>query len=197
VVLNPPWKEPSPGTVLDRGVVPEDLQRLPLGSRAFLPCGFVYVWTPKHLLLRTLMVLEKMDLHYVENAIVVFRTVADGPLVLKPCSYFAQSKETLLLCRRGDRNALTGKLSWEKVEMRHQRTTDVHVASLRTLPDETENARPREAKPFAYVHKLVETMLPEARYNHGREDLKGRLCELWGQKGATRAGWVNVVEGEN
>ena len=64
--------------------------------------------------------------------------------------------------------------------------------SHRLLPDETENGRPRQAKPFAYAHELVETMLPEARFNQGK-DARGKLLELWGQKGATRSGWVNVV----
>ena len=64
VVLNPPWKEPCPGTVLATGIVPEDLAKLPLGNLEFLPAGFVYVWTPKHLLLRTLVVLEKVSLFF-------------------------------------------------------------------------------------------------------------------------------------
>jgi len=184
VVMRPPWKEPRPGTVLAAGLVPEDLLKLTvLGSKEFLPAGFVYIWSPKHWLHRIVLALETMDLHYVENAVVVWRAPGDGPLVRAPCTYFAQSKETLLILRRGERAAVGKTVQWERVEMRHQRTSDV-----------IEVAAGCEYQPYTYVHKMVETMLPEARFNEGKDAVKPRLIELWGRANARRTGWVNVFE---
>ena len=90
-------------------------------------------------------------------------------------------------------NTFFSQITWERVEMRHQRTSDVHFASHRLLPDEEENGQLRPVKPFGYVHKMVETMLPDARFNLGHEE-GGKLLELWGQRDATRSGWVNITQ---
>jgi len=189
IVMSPPWKEPRPGaTPIEGGIVPEDLLKLPLGDHSFLSAGFVYIWTPKHWLHRTLQALEQMDLHYVENAVVVNERVGDGPPLSQPCTYFSQQKETLLVCRRGVKQESTGKINWAPVELRHQRISDVHLACYR--PSATRADIPK--KPVNYVHKMTETMLPFSRYNADLEDNKPRFCELWADKDVTRPGWVMV-----
>lgn len=119
-----------------------------------------------------------------------------------PCPYFSQSKDTLLVCRRGFKplGAPNGRIEWKKVEMRHQRTSDVyqacHVVERTTAKDDGSSSSsltlPR--KPHAYVQKMVETMLPEARYDASdAANRPGRLLEIWAKPGATRSGWVSVV----
>lgn len=192
VVLNPPWTEPRPGCHAHAhgGIVPEDLNKLPLGNYKFLPCGFVFIWTPKHWLHRTLVALEKMDLHYVENAVVVNEHVGGAAPFSQTSTYFAQQKDTLLVCRRGKRDPSGRGVNWEPIEMRHQRISDVHQACFQT---ESENSDVPQ-KPRGYVHKMVETMLPLARYNIDQPNEKCRLCELWSKDGVARSGWVSVVE---
>jgi hypothetical protein len=189
VVLNPPWKEPRPGAALvPDGIVPEDLMKLPLADHSFLSAGFVYIWTPKHWLHRTLQALEQMDLHYVENAVVVNESVGDGPPFSQPCTYFSQQKETLLVCRRGVKHPVSGKMTWEPIELRHQRISDVHLACYR--PSNTREDIP--LKPTQYVHKMTETMLPTSRFNSDLPEAKPRFCEIWANGKSSRAGWVFV-----
>mmetsp|Transcript_331 Transcript_331/g.678 ORF Transcript_331/g.678 Transcript_331/m.678 type:complete len:818 (-) Transcript_331:253-2706(-) len=168
IVLSPPWKdgrklvcdseEPNPNNI-PSGIEPEDLLKLKLNRKGLLPSGFVYIWTPKHLILRVLRALEKMDLHYVENAVCVKQHVHND-FYCESSPYIRQSKDTLLICRKGRKNK-SGKITWEKVEIRHQRTSDVHFEFLRR-----ENA---DGGPHLYahnyVHNMVETMLPHARFN--------------------------------
>lgn len=193
VLMSPPWKEPRPGAdPVEGGIVPEDLLKLPLGDHSFLSAGFVYIWTPKHWLHRTLQALEQMDLHYVENAVVVNERVGDGPPLSQSCTYFSQQKETLLVCRRGIKQPLTGKLNWASIELRHQRISDVHLACYR--PSSQRSDIP--IKPANYVHKMTETMLPLSRYNSDVADAKPRFCEIWANKDTSRPGWVMVTVGE-
>jgi hypothetical protein len=197
IVLNPPWREPWPGAPIsfDGTIEPEDLSHLPLANNEFLDAGFVYIWSPKHLLHRVLITLEKMNFHYVENAIVVHETAGGDAFVSKPCTYFSQSKDVLLLCRRGQKNMTTGKIEWKRIELRHQRISDVYQACHTFVTDgEVEGDHLRENKPWAYVHKMCETMLPEARYDVNNPNTPCKLIELWGKHGMTRSGWVSVAQ---
>mmetsp|Transcript_21417 Transcript_21417/g.46697 ORF Transcript_21417/g.46697 Transcript_21417/m.46697 type:complete len:553 (-) Transcript_21417:507-2165(-) len=226
IVLSPPWKsgrnlkadetEVNPNN-RENGIEPEDLVKLGLKSRALLKSGFVYVWTPKHLILRVLRALEKMDFHYVENAVFVKQHVHNA-FVCEPSRYFRQSKETLLICRRGTKTK-SGKIQWEKVEIRHQRTSDVHFEFLRTDENKV------HLYPHSYVHNMAETMLPHARFNpcavEGDKEEKstdeenpevspaeqstdkenpvvqvspGKLLHLWANPSQKRTGWVTIAE---
>ncbi|GBG29203.1 Hypothetical Protein FCC1311_054252 [Hondaea fermentalgiana] len=173
IVLSPPWKharklvhnssagkiEDSNPNNLEYGIEPEDLLRLKLNRKGLLPSGFVYIWTPKHLILRVLRALEKMDLHYVENAVYVKQHV-HNEFYCEASPYFRQSKDTLLICRKGKKNK-SGKIAWSKVEIRHQRTSDVHFEFLRR---EQPDGGPH-LYAHGYVQNMVETMLPHARFN--------------------------------
>ncbi|CAK9013773.1 WD repeat-containing protein 26 homolog (AtWDR26), partial [Durusdinium trenchii] len=167
IVLSPPWKDariPVRDSDSDKrnlafGIEPEDLLKLSLGRSQILKSGFVYVWTPKHLILRVLRVLEKMNFHYVENAICVKQHVHND-FFCEPSRYFRQSKETLLICRRGTKSK-SGKITWERVEIRHQRTSDVHFETVRPDP----HVRGAHQLAHNYVHNMVETMLPHGRFN--------------------------------
>jgi hypothetical protein len=174
IVLSPPWREARLGHTGGeegdqgnpnndpQGIEPEDLIKLGLGSSALLAAGFVFVWTPKHLILRVLRVLEQMDLHYVENAVVV-KQRCNNELWREPSRYLRQSKETLLICRRGKKHPSNGKIAWARVEIRHQRTSDVHFEFCR--PDREARGAGAHLVPHAYVHNMVETMLPLGRFN--------------------------------
>jgi hypothetical protein len=116
-------------------VSPEDLLSLGLGDKRLSDAGFLYVWTPKHLLGRVLGVLETMDWHYVENAISVRQSV-DNDVASESSRYFRNCKDTLLICRRGKKSAKTGKITWAPIEIRHQRISDVHFDFVKPQPQQ-------------------------------------------------------------
>jgi len=173
IVLSPPWRNArmplqddveskSTNNDLEHGIEPEDLAQLNLERPGMVRSGFLYIWTPKHLILRVLRALEKMNFHYVENAVYVKQHVRNE-LWCEPSRYFRQSKETLLICRRGKKHPVSGKISWERVEIRHQRTSDVHFEF--TSMNKESNRPGVHAMPHSYVHNMVETMLPHGRFN--------------------------------
>ncbi len=221
IVLSPPWREARLDQTdnvnnLSYGIVPEDLLQLKLDDDQILKTGFVYIWTPKHLILRVLRALEKMGFHYVENAICVKQSVNNSYLC-EPSTLFRQSKETLLICRRGTKSKHTGKITWRKVEIRHQRTSDVHFDFIK--PDPYNQGA--HLLPHAYVHNMVETMLPLGRFNPlsseendkenvdkqpeqnaPKEELKkpstrGNLMHLWAHPETRRTGWFTIAQKTN
>jgi len=201
IVLSPPWKNarmPIDGITnpnnMSYGIEPEDLSKglKGLASRSVLPAGFIYIWSPKHLIHRVLKVLETLDFHYVENAICVNQHVRNE-FVKEPSRFFSQSKNTLLICRRGSRTK-SGKLVWDRVEIRHQRTSDVHFEFCKTDP-----VTGAQDYAHSYVHNMAETMLPHGRFNPqtcDKEDAPSipKLLHLWADNVSQRTGWMTVSQ---
>ena len=96
--------------------------------------------------------------------------------------YFRESQKVLYMFRKSGKRG--GKK--EELELRHQRTSDVFF----TIGDDGRlDWRAKET-----VYGMIETLLPQARYNP-KQPL--RLMELWGEPGHHRQGWINVCEVEN
>ena len=219
IVLSPPWKERFPTASGEpyntEGIVPKDLLKLKLGNTKVIEAGFVYIWSPKHLLHEILKVMERMNFFYVENAINVRQAVSNDIQGLES-QYFKSSKETLLILRRGKRNPKNQKVEWSRVEIRHQRTSDVNFTFY------ANNSTGKERYAHSYIHNMAETMLPHGRYNplppenekgaeanakgspqaeaawlskEKQRKQQGRLLHLWAPQDVRRTGWTSVAIG--
>jgi hypothetical protein len=96
--------------------------------------------------------------------------------------HFSKSHSTLLIFRK----FLDGPKRY--LELRHQRSGDA-------VFDYTQEGN---YKPFYYIYKLIEILLPKANYQHNKP-LK--LMEMYylfdfsyARKGLQRKGWIHVVQ---
>lgn len=200
IVISAPWKERLGFSFTnDKGIEPEDLLKLGLENTKVIKAGFIYIWTPKHLARRIVEVMKKMNFFYVENGMIV-RQNTNNKLSQErkqhEGSVFTVTHELLLIFRKGFVKP-SGKREWTKVEIRHQRTSDVAFGYY-GKDSEYEYAND-------YVYNLVETMVPLGRFNPnktddetktGKESAKqqGRLLHLWSSKKYQRSGWVHVSQ---
>jgi hypothetical protein len=76
-------------------------------------------------------------------------------------------------------------------EIRHQRSPDV-VFDYMTYRDWRTTGDGFEEKPEWFVHSVVETLLPYARWDDGKG--RGAMLELWASPGTHRKGWTAVAE---
>ena len=76
-------------------------------------------------------------------------------------------------------------------EIRHQRSPDVVFDYMTYRAWKTSGAS-EEDKPYWYVHSVVETLLPYARWEDSRG--RGAMLELWAAPGMRRKGWTTVAE---
>lgn len=118
VLLDPPYeREVNP-------FEPEMLNKLNLGSEKLMTSGFVMIWAPKNMILRTMRALEKEGFFYVENLTWVKKKL-DNKNLTQPSPICRTSHETLLIFRKGTRHKNPEKrqiILWKKIEIRHQRT---------------------------------------------------------------------------
>lgn len=195
ILISARWKERLGNQNNDaKGILPEDLLGMNLNSKVVMQAGFVYIWTPKHYAVRVLEVMKEMNFFYVENGIIVRNTTANKADLPKDKQYkaavFNVSHELLLIFRKGIVKP-SGKREWTKVEIRHQRTTDV---AFGYFSDDNEYTYSLD-----YAYNLIETMIPLGRYNPGSDESgtekdSGRLLHLWAHPTKQRTGWLHISE---
>lgn len=209
IVLSPPWKERygkdsasmyKAATQTSKKqlatIEPEDLLLLKLGDDSLLRAGFIYVWVPKHLAVRVLKVMRAMNYFYVENGVNVRLKTTNrvgqndtATMTTFKGSVFTQAHETCLIFRKGYITK-SNRREWHKVEIRHQRTTDVKFSFYR------QDAKGLEEYYHDYLYNMVETMVPLGRFNpeaeHDGKKQEGRLLHLWAPPSKRRTGWVTV-----
>ena len=135
-----------------------------------VPYGFVFVWTPKELIMPVCKLMSKQGFAYVENLTWVWMQ-PNNTIAEDASAYIGRSHSTLYMFRAtcADRS---------KVELRHQRSPDVIFDYRKDggrCPTET--------------YEYLETLLPKSTK-------EGKLVELFAKEGVNaprRKGW-KVVE---
>lgn len=144
------------------------LSRLPLPR--LVPAGFVFIWVPKHLVHPVCKQMAKWGYTYIENLTWVWMA-ANNDILTLPSRFVGASHLTLYMFRVTDG-------SGKGIELRHQRNPDVTFDCVAAAEGE-----PMGIPEETYV--AIETLLPTG---------KGKLLELWSEKGVKRPGWTHVVE---
>ncbi|KAL4454201.1 hypothetical protein ABPG74_012158 [Tetrahymena malaccensis] len=119
---------------------------------------------------------------YVMNNLDILKSTDINNLFLRNnYPYFKKTRHTLLMFRRiGDKN--------QKLELRHQRTSDV----VFEVTDEQDPSKV-DTMMKEYVYQMIETLLPKAQFIPG-VDKHLKMMELFANPDNYRNGWISVVE---
>jgi N6-adenosine-specific RNA methylase IME4 len=167
---------PQPGTINIT-----EFKSLPVGD--LVKNGMLFIWTPSELLYEIMTIAESWNFHFVEHATWVMKNITNH-FTLKKSEYFNISKCNLLLFRKVD-----AKGKYSRLELRHQRTPDVHFDFIRYHSQFPK----QELKPQDYAYTLIETLLPNAT-RHLNDDKTSTMLYLWAPKGEKRRGWTMICD---
>jgi hypothetical protein len=206
-------------------VLPSDLVNLPFNNPEWESLVFAFVWVRKDLISQVVDAMSELSFYYVENLCWVKQEV-NNTFSNQPSPYIRTTHETLLIFRRGtpatglvaSRNDI---ITWEPVEMRHQRTEDVVFDFVRPLPSRGANNDDLEHKPDDFCYNMVERMLPHSVHEDPEEGVevdgtgsrfekarlgdhnvkrpireRGQLLHLWSEN-IRRTGWTMVHQTDN
>jgi len=160
-----------------------DLSKLELGE--LTKNGILFVWTPSELILSVTETVEKWGFLFVEHATWVKQNT-NNTFHVSHGVFFNVCKSNLLLFRKS-----IGKGKYGKLELRHQRTSDVYFDYMK-MHLETKRA----LKSDNYAYELIETLLPNATKKCLRENVSTMLY-LWAPKNEKRQGWTMVYDTSN
>lgn len=177
ILMDPPLATSMSKQSVPKGyIVLDDLwQWVKLSSR-LIPKGFLFIWIEKEYIAKFVLMAKKWKFHYVENLVWIKRNV-NNKFHRESYIFFAKSKLTLLILRKGG-----------EMELRHQRNSDVVEFFVHRSKDDVDGCR--ECKPNEYVYRVIETLLPEANYN--KQTKRGHFLELWAERNSGRRGWTHV-----
>jgi len=140
--------------------------------------AMLFIWVPSELTMQVNEICESWGFLLVEHATWILRNLS-WQIMNRESNLTGISKSNLLLFRRTKKN---GK-SYNKLELRHQRTSDSYFDYVR-IHEETG----RELK-SDYHYKVIETMLPDLDKKE-----KGQALFLWAPKNERRDGWTCVCD---
>ena len=101
--------------------------------RKLVPTGFVFVWADKENIIE---IFENKGFYYVENLVWVQSHDEDMKALHETTpTLLRRSKRTLLILRRGRRLA-NGSITYDPIDMRHQRHPDVIISPYSTYSGE-------------------------------------------------------------
>lgn len=100
--------------------------------RKLVPTGFVFVWADKENIPLIIDIFENKGFYYVENLVWVQSHDEDMAALHETTpTLLRRSKRTLLILRRGRRLA-NGSVTYDSIDMRHQRHPDVIISPYST-----------------------------------------------------------------
>jgi len=166
VLINPGWEKDAD---TEAATALSNLESLPIPR--LVPTGFVFIWVPKYHVAAVCKQMAKWGYTYIENLTWVWLSPANKVLTLKS-QFIRASHLTLYMFRVADKG--------KDIELRHQRNPDVTFDCIAASP---EGGLVKSIPNETFV--AVETLLPTG---------KGKLLELWSERGAKRPGWTHVVE---
>jgi len=140
--------------------------------------AMLFIWVPSELTMQINDICESWGFLLVEHATWIMRNLS-YQIENRESNLLGISKCNLLLYRRTKKN---GK-SFNKVELRHQRTSDSYFDFVRYHPETG-----RELK-SDYHYKVIETLLPDL----DRKE-KGSALFLWAPKNEKRDGWTCIAD---
>ena len=153
----------------------------------------LFVWIPSELLSPVVKMIEKeWGFRYVEHATFGKKGI-NNHFKVKRGDLMNYTKENLLIFRKG-----TAKKFVDRIELRHQRTSDTHINFIRYH----EKFKRFEIKPREFAYRMIETMLPDATQEirdavSNKTDLskvESRLLYLWAPQYEHRGGWTMMVD---
>ena len=144
------------------------------------PEGMLFIWIESQLISEMMEFIEMLGYKYVEHAAWVLKRV-NNKLALINKYGLCQSKKNLFLFRRiNPKNE-----KYYKIELRHQRTSDVYPDFIR-YHNETGKMLNSD-----YHYKIIETLLPSTiKFN--KNNNKSKLLYLWAPKNESRKGWTII-----
>jgi len=157
----------------------EDFKKIPMGKVVPDTVGaMLFIWVPSELTMQVNEICESWGFLLVEHATWICRNIS-WQIENRESNLTGISKRNLLLFRRTKKN---GK-AYNKLELRHQRTSDSYFDYVRYHPETG-----RELK-SDYHYKVIETMLPDLDKKE-----KGQALYLWAPKDEKRDGWTCVCD---
>ncbi|KAK8801249.1 hypothetical protein WA171_004396 [Blastocystis sp. BT1] len=154
--------------------------------RKLVPTGFVFVWADKENIPLIIEIFENKGFYYVENLVWVQSHDEDMKALHETTpTLLRRSKRTLLILRRGRRLA-NGSITYDPIDMRHQRHPDVIISPYSTYS---------ESLLLRSVYETVETLVP--RGSVGDSKNSDDYLQIFGEKGETRKFWIMVKQKES
>jgi len=156
-----------------------DFARLPMASVVPDTVGcMLFMWIPSELTMQVNEICEQWGFLLVEHATWIMRNLR-YQIENRESHLLGLSKHNLMLYRRTKKN---GK-SFNKLELRHQRTSDSYFDFARTHPQTGRKLK------SDYHYKVIETLLPDLDKNQS-----GSALFLWAPKDERRDGWTCVCD---
>eukprot|EP01084_Bolivina_argentea_P261425 441758_1 len=184
ILMDPPFDLNDSPVQLDcdknKGCIKlEEFKKLPINQVISDTCGaMLFIWVPSELTMQVNDICEEWGFLLVEHAGWICRNLK-YQIENNNSNLFGLSKHNLLLYRRTKKN---GK-SFNKIELRHQRTSDSYFDFVRY-----HKKTGRELK-SDYHYKVIETLLPDL---DRKED--GNALFLWAPKNEKREGWTCICD---
>jgi len=181
ILMDPPFDlSESPVCINNGGNVKlSDFAKLPISEVIPDTVGaMLFIWVPSELTMQINEICESWGFLLVEHATWILRNLS-YQIENRQSNLFGISKCNLLLYRRTKKN---GK-SFNKLELRHQRTSDSYFDFVR-YHQETG----RELK-SDYHYKVIETLLPDLDKKEN-----GSALFLWAPKNEKRDGWTCIAD---
>ena len=157
----------------------DDFSKLPIGE--LIPSdygGMLFIWVPSELTMQVNDICESWGFLLVEHATWIMRNIS-YQIENRQSNLFGISKCNLLLYRTTKKN---GK-SFNKLELRHQRTSDSYFDFVRY---HRETGRELKSN---YHYKVIETLLPDLDKKE-----QGQGLFLWSPKNEMRNGWTCIAD---
>jgi len=156
-----------------------DFAKLPMASLVPDTAGcMLFMWIPSELTMQVNEICEQWGFVLVEHATWIMRNLR-YQIENRESRLLGLSKQNLMLYRRTKKN---GK-SFNKLELRHQRTSDSYFDFARTHPQTG-----RELK-SDYHYTVIETLLPDLDQHEA-----GSALFLWAPKDERRDGWTCICD---
>jgi len=170
----------GPGREQERGTVSlSDFAKLPIAT--LVPdtaSTMLFMWIPAELTMQVNEICEQWGFVLVEHATWIMRNLR-YQIENRESRLLGLSKHNLMLYRRTKKNGV----SYNKLELRHQRTSDSYFDFARTHPQTG-----RELK-SDYHYNVIETLLPDLDRHEA-----GSALFLWAPKNERRDGWTCICD---
>merc|ERR1712013_946719 len=183
ILMDPPFDLSDSPVHVDTGargtITVEDFARLPIAQLVPDTVGsMLFIWIPPELTMQVNEVCEQWGFVLVEHATWIVRNLR-YQIENSESHLLGLSKHNLMLYRRTKKNGV----SYNKLELRHQRTSDSYFDFARTQP---ETGRQLKSD---YHYNVIETLLPDLD-----EHEPSAALFLWAPKDERRTGWTCICD---
>jgi hypothetical protein len=185
IYITPPWSTRPAAEGQSWAVTGAQLEALKIDD-VLIPYGLVFMWVEKDTVRTALDVMRKWGFEYAEGYSAVTKRVNNTFGTQRGANgVFRSTKHSLIIGRKKKKSEESGG---DQLELRHQRNPDVNFEFRKRFAT---GAAVGERSEFMY--RIIETMLPKARYDE--ETGTGKFLQLWGNGyDMARPGWTVVCD---